>query len=233
MTIEEHLIEIEAKVDKGNFDLGPMGFWEIVERVKRDPSLVNKFAGRIGEIDAQAFRGASWVYFDVPTGNFLALIMAALGFAWLRLAFIIEVWPMSNTLLILGIIAMMIALHPIAHYIVGKKLGIRFLFYFPDGPLGFQPTLKTDYVSYLKASPRSRAYMHLAGAIMTPLVPLSILAIAIFLNVSSTYLKILSATFLLSALLELTPLVLLKIGYRKNLVRKTDVYRAMRELSFL
>ncbi|MEE9594407.1 MAG: hypothetical protein V3V92_03310 [Candidatus Hydrothermarchaeales archaeon] len=233
MTIEERLTEIEAEVGRGNFDLTGLGFWEVVERVKRDSNLVDKFAGRIGEIDARAFRGTSWVYFDVPTGNFLALIVAALGSAWLRLALAFGVGHLSMVLLTLGVAAITIALHPVAHYIAGKKLGIEFLFYFPDGPLGFQPTLKSDYKSYLSAPPRNRALMHLAGAISTPIVPLFVLAIALLLNVSPTYLKIISAAFVLALALEVTPLAALKLGYNKNFVRKTDIYRVFRELSYV
>ena len=42
-----------------------------------------------------------------------------------------------------------------------------------------QPGVKVDYDSYLRAAPRSRAWMHASGAIITKLLPFVMLVLAL------------------------------------------------------
>ena len=63
-------------------------------------------------------------------------------------------------------------LHDLAHWAWGRAVGIRFLCYFLDGPFRVQPGLKTDYATYLRTPPRSRAAMHASGAVASKLAPL-------------------------------------------------------------
>jgi hypothetical protein len=55
-------------------------------------------------------------------------------------------------------------------------VGIRFTDYFLGGPPPPRPGLKSDYATYLRADPDSRAWMHASGAIATKLAPFVALA---------------------------------------------------------
>jgi hypothetical protein len=66
------------------------------------------------------------------------------------------------------------SVHGLAHFVVGRIVGIRFHSYFIGGPLKVTPGLKTDYETYLKTSPGSRATMHAAGALATKAAPFAV-----------------------------------------------------------
>jgi hypothetical protein len=59
---------------------------------------------------------------------------------------------------------------------VGTIVGIRWTDYFLGGPPPPRPGLKSDYGTYLRADPDSRAWMHASGAIATKLAPFVALA---------------------------------------------------------
>jgi len=69
-----------------------------------------------------------------------------------------------------------VSVHDLAHWLVGRLLGIRFSAYFVGGSFPPRPGLKTDYASYLRADASSRAGMHASGAIATKLAPFVALA---------------------------------------------------------
>ncbi len=120
-----------------------------------------------------------------------------------------------------------------AHYLAGKLFGISFTFYFLNGPIKIEPTVKTDYASYLKARPRQRAVMHLAGAIATTFSPLLVLVLGYFLGAPTLPVFALVGLFFFFLSTELVPLVLTKLDSPKILgmdFRKSDTYRAVREL---
>jgi hypothetical protein len=66
-----------------------------------------------------------------------------------------------------------------AHVAVGTIVGIDFTDWFVDLPKRPQPGFKIDYASYLRASPRQRAWMHAAGAVATKLVPFLVMPYAL------------------------------------------------------
>ena len=68
------------------------------------------------------------------------------------------------------------AFHSPTHWLVGYMTSIRFTDYFVGGPPPPRPGLKSDYASYLRADPGSRAWMHASGAIATKLAPFLALA---------------------------------------------------------
>jgi hypothetical protein len=80
--------------------------------------------------------------------------------------------------LIVGAAAWAAGLHSVAHYIVGRSVGIWFTDLFVSIPPPPLPGLKTDYASYLRASPIARGWMHASGAIATKLAPFIALAFA-------------------------------------------------------
>jgi hypothetical protein len=66
-------------------------------------------------------------------------------------------------------------LHDLAHWVVGRMVGIRFTAYFLKKPL-LTPGLKIDYASYLRTSPGARAWMHASGAIVSKIAPFAVFA---------------------------------------------------------
>jgi hypothetical protein len=64
-----------------------------------------------------------------------------------------------------------VSFHCLAHWLVGRLVGIRFTDYFIGGPPPPRPGLKTDYATYLRVPPRRRALMHASGAVATKVAP--------------------------------------------------------------
>jgi hypothetical protein len=170
------LDRIEAAVGEGNTDLRALGFWRIVARVKRDRLLVDDHADQIGRIDTAAFRAGVRLRVPVWAGNLILLagIVAGGVAIWLAFAWESSLWK-GFALIAAGAI-WAIAVHSPAHWLVGRAIGIRFTDYFLGGPPPPRPGLKTDYATYLRADPDSRAWMHASGAIATKLAPFVALA---------------------------------------------------------
>jgi hypothetical protein len=173
--VDAELDRIEEAVAAGQHDLGALGFWPIVARVKRDDTLVGAFADRIGRIDAAAFR--AWARVRVPVWVGTALLLAAFlaGAAAIAVAANIDDPVWAGLLLIAAGGIWCVALHSPSHQLVGWLFGIRFTDYFLGG-LPPRPGLKIDYASYLRADPTRRAWMHASGAIATKLAPFLALA---------------------------------------------------------
>jgi hypothetical protein len=174
------LDRIEAAVDGGDADLRRLGFWRVVGLIKRDDELIDRHAEQVGRIDAKGFRAR--VRFRVPVwvGNVLLLGEVAVGVVAVILAVRNananpgqppDVELLSGLALLLAAGTWAIGLHSPTHWLVGRLLGIRFTDYFLGGPPPPRPGLKTDYSTYLRASPRARALMHASGAIATKLAP--------------------------------------------------------------
>jgi len=162
---------IEEAVAVGNTDLRALGFWRIVARVKPDRVLVHEFAEQIGRIDTAAFRAGVNPRVPVWAGNLLLLAGVVAGgvAVWLAYAWDDALWKGLALLAAGGIWA--IAVHSLAHWMVGRAIGIGFTDYFMGGPPPPRPGIKTDYATYLRADPDSRAWMHASGAIATKLAP--------------------------------------------------------------
>jgi hypothetical protein len=182
--VEAELGRIEASVDAGDADLSKLGFWRLVRAVKRDPALANASAEAIGRIDAEAFRRRVMLRIPVWTGN------ATLAVGTLALTYLIPLsWfsaggggsssePVSTPAGFLILVAaggLSVTLHDLAHWLVGRLVGIRFLCYFLDGPFRIQPGLKSDYATYIRAAPNARAAMHAAGALASKIAPFAVL----------------------------------------------------------
>jgi hypothetical protein len=177
------LDRIEAAVDGGATDLAGLGFWRLVGRVKRDPDLGRRHAEQIGRIDAKAFRAAPLI--RVPLGLGLSSMAAgvAIGVAALVVAFRAAAGPepsptTAGVALIVTGGAWAAGLHSLTHFVVGRAAGIRFTDAFGRVPPPPLPGLKTDYASYLRASPTARIWMHASGAVATKLAPFLALAFA-------------------------------------------------------
>ena len=177
------LERIEAAVDAGDTGLRRLGFWRVVALIKRDDELIERYADQVGRIDAKAFRAGVRLRLPVWVGLTLMLIATAVGVASVALAVRAGADSEPDEVvagvgLVVGAGAWAVGLHSLAHYLFGRAVGIRFtdLFVaFPPPPL---PGLKTDYATYLRASPTARAWMHASGAIATKLAPFIALAFA-------------------------------------------------------
>ncbi len=220
--------EVEEKLSQLERDLDEAEFWRLVVRVKRSRKLIEAYADRIAGIDAEIFARRAGVRVGIALGTAAMLLLLVLAALLLLIAPAMQP-ALHGLLTILATFLLMTALHPLAHLAAGKALGMRFLFYFLNGPARIEPTLKLDYASYLRASPRARAAMHLSGIAASILATL-IGFLASYLTQAPGF-----ATFTLGALLllntafEFSPPLLVKLGLR--IFRKSDAYRAFRELT--
>ena len=175
--LESVLEEIERALDRGETDLRRLGFWRALGPVKRDPVLADLVADRAGRIDRRAFEARVHPLAPVWVGNLVLVagVVAGVG------AVVVAVRTDSPTIAGVALIAAAgiwsFAVHGLAHWVVGQIVGIRFLAYFLGGPPPPRPGLKSDYSTYLRASPSGRAWMHASGAIATKIAPFVALAL--------------------------------------------------------
>ena len=172
--IADALDGIEAAVGQGRTDLGPLGFWRLVGAVKRDRVLIDEHAEQIGRIDTAAFRAGVKLRVPVWAGNLAMVLGMVLGGLCIALsfgAFGAEAGWLRGLALIAAGVIWAVAFHCPAHWLVGRAIDIRFTDYFLGGPPPPRPGLKTDYATYLRADPSSRAWFHASGAIATKVAP--------------------------------------------------------------
>ncbi|HET8568362.1 MAG TPA: hypothetical protein VFM93_05180 [Candidatus Limnocylindria bacterium] len=176
----------------GRPDLRSAGFWRAVGAVKRDPRLVERYAGRIAAVDRAAFLRSTPI--ALPAGAGVALLAAgtAAGAAATALAGAFAS-PVRDLVYLAGVGALLGATHALAHFVTGTAAGIRFTHFFSAPPRRPQPGFKTDYASYLRTPARSRAWMHASGAIVTKAVPFVALPFAAAAGVAQPTLWILLA----------------------------------------
>jgi hypothetical protein len=175
--IGDRLDVIEAAVHAGSTDLAQTGFWRLVGRIKRDRALIVAHADQVGRIDRKAFlTWGGWLRLPSWAGTMLGLVGALVGLAAAIGATLVddEVWA---GVLLLGAGAIWTAaFHIPSHHLVGWLVGIRFTDFFLRAPFPPLPGIKTNYATYLRADPSSRAWMHASGAIATKLAPFIALA---------------------------------------------------------
>jgi len=177
--VERTLVACEqALAAPGTPDLRALGFWRAVAAVKRRRDLVDRYAKRVATIDRQAFRRRVRLTFPVTLG-IVALDVALFGGLLLLAIAIGAPHPWREILVLAGAGALDLATHGLAHLTVGTFAGIGFTDWFVDLPKRPQPGFKIDYASYLRASPRQRAWMHAAGAIATKLTPFLVIPFAV------------------------------------------------------
>jgi hypothetical protein len=177
--LERTLVTCEqALAGAGTPDLRALGFWRAVAAVKRRRDLIDRHASRIAAIDRQAFRRRVRLVFPVDVG--IALVVGGLLIDLVFLAVALgAAHPWREILVLVGTVGLIVATHGIAHLAVGALVGIGFTDWFVDLPKRPQPGFKIDYASYLRASPRQRAWMHAAGAIATKLTPFLVIPYAV------------------------------------------------------
>lgn len=160
----------------GNTDLRSLGFWRIVEAVKLDRALVDERAAQIGRIDATAFRAYTRLRVPVWAGNALLVAGIVAGALAVWAAYVWQTPMWKGLALIAAGLIWSLCVHSPTHWLAGALVGIRWTEYFLGGPFPPRPGLKSDYGTYLRADPDSRAWMHASGAIATKLAPCVALA---------------------------------------------------------
>jgi hypothetical protein len=177
---QEAFARIERQVRAGNTDLSGLGFWGLVRKVKLEPALARHWAGDVGRIDRMAFESRVRPRFPVWFGNAVLLLGTALSIAlaWLGLELARDDPSsfLSGALILAAGGGLSAAVHDLAHWLVGRLAGMRFVAYFLDGPLRIQPGLKVDYSFYLRVTAGRRAAMHAAGAVASKLAPFALFA---------------------------------------------------------
>jgi hypothetical protein len=170
------LDRIEAAVAAGTTDLRSLGFWTIVRQVKLDRALVEEHADQIGRIDTTAFRAGVRLRVPVWLGNALLVAGTIVGALAVGAAFVWQTPVWKGIALVAAGAIWSLSLHSPTHWLVGYMIGIRWTDYFLGGPPPPRPGLKSDYGTYLRADPDSKAWMHASGAIATKLAPFLALA---------------------------------------------------------
>lgn len=158
-------------------DPGAVGFWGAVAEVKRHPAWIEAYAERIGAIDRRAFERAVSPTFSPAVGTAVLTTGTLVGLGLVAAAYRLTS-PWNGLVLLGGTGALLGSTHGLAHIVAGRMAGIRFTHWFLNGPTRLQPGAKVDYASYLRASPRSRAWMHASGALVTKAVPFLLLGAA-------------------------------------------------------
>jgi hypothetical protein len=169
--VEAILAACEQALRAGaGLDLRELGFWRAVSAVKRQPEFVERYADRIGHIDQLAFEERVQLRVPIAVGTMALGSGALLGLGMVA--------TRKSLLLLMGAGLLLGTTHDLGHLVAGRLVGIRFTWWFLDGPTRVQPGLKTDYATYLRVPPRSRAVMHAAGALVTKVVPFAVLPLA-------------------------------------------------------
>ena len=173
---QDAFARIEAAVDEGETGLSGLGFWRLLGKVKADPMLSAHWADQAGRIDRKAFEARVKIRFPVWFGNLVLAAGTLIGAGAAVVALRTEDPTLAGIALVVAAGAWSVSLHDLAHWAAGRLAGIRFVAYFFGGPFPPRPGLKTDYATYLRASPGARAWMHASGALATKVAPFVALA---------------------------------------------------------
>jgi hypothetical protein len=155
--LSAELARIERAVDAGNTDLSALGFWRLVKRVKLSSEATEAYGTTIGRIDGKAFRAGVPRRFPVWLGNAVLTGGVFVGVAAIVFAMQVASPFLAGIALVLAGGAWAVSFHCLAHWLVGRLVGIRFTDYFFGAALPPRPGLKTDYATYLRVPPRRRA----------------------------------------------------------------------------
>jgi hypothetical protein len=175
-TYQDAFQRIEEAVDGGDTDVRALGFWKLLAKVKVEPALSEHWADVAGRIDRKAFEQGVRPRFPIWFGNAVLLAGAAVGAGAIWFALTTSDPTLSGVALIASAGILSVSLHDLAHWAVGRLVGIRFTSYFFGGPFPPRPGIKSDYATYLRAAPEERAMMHASGAIASKIAPFISLA---------------------------------------------------------
>lgn len=130
--------------------------------------------------------------------------------------------PEKDILILLSTFLMVVSLHPLFHLATGTFFGVRFTHVSLNGPFKIQPTIRTEYSTYLRLSKAQKSIFHLSGIIATFLAILSGYFAAI-LSEAATAELVLKIVLVVNIALEFSPPLLVKLGFEN--FKKSDFYR--------
>jgi len=168
---EAAFARIHGSIEAGDADLSRLGFWRLLSQVKADRRLSERWADAAGDIDRRAFEARVKLRFPVWFGNLVLVAGTAFGVAAAWTAVRASDRILAGVALVVAGGTWVVSLHCLAHWVVGRAVGIRFTSYFLGGPPPPRPGLKTDYATYLRAEPGARAWMHASGALASKVAP--------------------------------------------------------------
>ena len=178
MDVGKAMDRAEAALAEGR-GLKGTGFWKAVGAVRADPELASIWGHQISTIDRAAFEAGVKLRIPAWAGTCGLALGTLVGAAILAVAGRPES-TLVRTVLFFGAFGLLlVSTHSLAHWVAGRMVGIRFVYYFLGGPRPPRPGAKTDYESYLKASPGKRALMHASGAVVTKILPFLLIPAAI------------------------------------------------------
>lgn len=176
LEIDSALNAAEVQIAVGDApQLRGTGFWPAVRAVKSEPGLIDQFSDRIGAIDRAAFNGWARLVVPIWIGTILAIVGVLVGGSIVSASAVVPQW--NGIVFLAGTGVLIGTTHGLGHLVVGFIGGIRFYAWF-IGAGRPQPGVKTDYGTYLRATPRARAWMHASGAIVTKAVPFLLIPVA-------------------------------------------------------
>ena len=156
-------------------------FWKLVRQIKREPSPKEEeivVAAEVRDILFEARRGRTYrlgpalaimiIIGLAPLLAYLWLLQTPLSwnniFSWT----LADVWQVIlRFICVMGVVAFF---YPIGRLIAGKTLGIRLLGICRDDL--YEPTVKIDYVTFLKATPPRRKWFFFFAGIWTAITSL-------------------------------------------------------------
>jgi hypothetical protein len=180
----------EAALGEGR-TLAGTGFWNAVGAARRDAGLAFEFADRIAAIDRKAFEDGVKLKVGAGLGTVLLAGATGAGIAALVLAGGVDSRLVRSAIFLGGLGALEVGTHSLAHWAVGRAMGMRFTHYFLGGPPPPRPGAKLDYGSYLRVPPARRAVMHASGAVVTKIVPFALIPVARSLDLPAAVLYLL------------------------------------------
>lgn len=154
------------------------GFWKAVSLIKGDPDLVERYADRVAAIDRKAFEDWALVRMAIWPGTALMLLATLVGLLLVGWAYYLDGLA-AVIAFYAGFGILLTTTHGLAHLLVGRIAGIRFVYWFIGTIVQPQPGVKIDYSTYLRTPPRERAWMHAAGALTTKIVPFALIGAAV------------------------------------------------------
>jgi hypothetical protein len=205
MTREEEIAKrlqtARVAVNSGH-PLTGTGFWPTVSKVRRDRELATRFGAEIAEIDRLGFERS--VRLRVPQTVGTAFLIAGIAFGGTISFLSHELNQLQGDIVFMaGFGAVLICTHSIAHWIVGRAMGMHFTHYFLGGPPPPRPGIKVDYESYLQVHPRKRAMFHASGAVVTKVLPFLFAVLAGILGRSTWVLLVLLGLGVLQIITDL------------------------------
>ena len=160
--------------------LAGTGFWPAVGLLRRNSVLAVRYGDRAAAIDRLAFERGVRMRVKIATGITILTAGTIAGIAGLVLASTLEHVPQAIVILVaFGLL--LVSTHSLAHYVVGRAVGIRFTHVFVAGRPP-EPGVKIDYASYLRTTPGRRALMHASGAVVSKIVPFALVPVVLALG---------------------------------------------------